>query len=198
MYPFNDEDELVKYVYGGFEEQIRLFSKKHPHHKCIYIQVDCFGGICQYGGYALLNGQKIKEESRSYDGHIYLLREIDSEYNSWYFDPFTRDAFIKKATVQGLFDFALGPLWVSLKDNFPDLIIRASAEIVSIEDNNKFHIWFTQEKDDQPISINGRLYDVSPATLDQLKMIFKESMDRLGSYEIIIELEHSRELIVIK
>lgn len=91
-YGIANSNELIDKIYE-LEDNAAKFSKKFPHKKFAIINVDCFGGTCSYYGFVVLNGEVIFNQPENTEGHIHILQQINRAYNSFYFEPFTRNFF---------------------------------------------------------------------------------------------------------
>jgi hypothetical protein len=79
------------------EANILQLSKQFPQAQFVFIDVECFGGICMYQGYICSNGHVLMREDTEEDGPEPLRRllhyigvELDEH---GYFEPFERGFF---------------------------------------------------------------------------------------------------------
>lgn len=92
-----DDYENVCTQYVTVEEELVDFSSEYPSHLFVYLEADCFGGVCEYTGFHAINGQKIKVYD-NYDAPADILKEILSPLdvkwqNGIYFEPLVRGYF---------------------------------------------------------------------------------------------------------
>ena len=161
-YGCNDLDEVLEKIYG-FEDEVIEFSKSHSNIKFVYIDVDCFGGACLYSGFAVLNGEIVYKEIDHRFGHVLLLKQLFDNYESTYFEPFTRDFFIKKGEISGFInDFSSAGLYVLFKTEFTDkskYYVDAGKNSVYLKKNNCWYLYF-EEKTEREQTVTGVVYDV--------------------------------------
>ena len=93
-YGIKNSDEILDKIYM-VENVLIDFSKLFYNTIFGYIEVDCFGGACNYKGFVVNNGKIIYRQENAMDGHINILKKINKEYDGYYFEPFTRE-FINK------------------------------------------------------------------------------------------------------
>ncbi len=80
---------------------ITAFSSEYGAQKMALIEVECFGGKCDYDGTVWQQGAIINEEALGFDSHIRLLKAVSPNYSMWHFEPFTRDYFRREAGFWG-------------------------------------------------------------------------------------------------
>jgi hypothetical protein len=92
-----EEYEAVCEQYISVEEGISEFSTEHAHHLLVYLEADCFGGVCDYTGFHVQDGTKTKIFD-DHDAPAEILKEIvaplDVKWNKGiYFEPLVRGYF---------------------------------------------------------------------------------------------------------
>lgn len=93
-YPFEDEDSAYEVAYEGLEASLRGLSARFPERSFAYIEVMCFGGVCQFEGRVVRAGEvTLSERGSSGDGHVTLLKAAGAPQKEWHFEPFTRGFF---------------------------------------------------------------------------------------------------------
>ncbi len=190
-YGCNELDEVLEKIYS-FEDEVIEFSKLYGNIKFVYIDVDCFGGACLYSGFAVLNGEILYQEENHRFGHVLLLKQLFNNYESNYFEPFTRDFFIKKGEISGfIYDFSSAGLYVLFKTEFTDkskYYVDAGKNSVYLK---KYDCWYLhfEEKTERKQTITGVVYNVDS---------FKETENLIDelfigiNYEIsILNIENS-------
>lgn len=87
------EEKLSEIMYS-LEKNLPDWSKNFPKQKFVYIDSDCFGGICLESGFVCNNGVVIfiQESEEKYLGNLLEKGEIQLK---WYFEPLTRGYFDK-------------------------------------------------------------------------------------------------------
>lgn len=98
LHPTADQVEYDKVTeqFCEVEENLPAFSTLFADTMFVYIEVDCFGGICLYSGYHVQNGVKLKEFECGAESIRLkqILQPMDINWNhSLYFEPFTRGYF---------------------------------------------------------------------------------------------------------
>jgi len=68
----------------------RLFAA-FPALAFAVVDVDCFGGVCMYGGHVERGGEQIGHVRHAHDGHQQLFALLGVPDAPWYFVGFTRD-----------------------------------------------------------------------------------------------------------
>ncbi len=93
-FPQDGADEEVEKLLA-FEDELLTWSLGFPALTCLYLEADCFGGACSYGGLVCRGGVAlVKEAARVDDGPLLrLLGAIDVEMGSAYFAPLARGFF---------------------------------------------------------------------------------------------------------
>ncbi len=90
----DDEEESL-----ALAESIRQFSERFPAVTFVYLYVECFGGVCDYAGFAIRNGERIHDEPfGGVDGNAGPLRRLVTHLgvrlgDSHYFAPLRRGFF---------------------------------------------------------------------------------------------------------
>ncbi|MGB7158053.1 MAG: hypothetical protein WBD40_08300 [Tepidisphaeraceae bacterium] len=80
-------------------ERIVAFSARHAQFTFAYVYAECFGGVCEYAGFACRNGQRIQDEPfRDVVGDYEVLRRLLVPLGidvgpSAIFEPLERDYF---------------------------------------------------------------------------------------------------------
>jgi len=89
---YTENDEEYEKILGEIYIDNRLinFSKMYPNKIIGYIEMDCHGGVCFYEGFAVKNGEVIFRQENKKDGHIDILKKINTNYTGPFFEPFTR------------------------------------------------------------------------------------------------------------
>lgn len=86
-------------VHVSLERELPEWSKQFPEVTFVCVEADCFGGHCDYSGYACRNGQILESIDRSLGGSFWeLLTQVDIELESLYFEPFVRGYFAGKGS----------------------------------------------------------------------------------------------------
>lgn len=177
-----------------FEDNTIEFSKIFPDKKFAYIYVDCFGGTCLYSGFIVENGKVLQNQIYDYPGHISLLKVLDTNYEGFYFEPFTRDFFTKKGEIAGfIYDFSIAGLWLTLKADYPDTdkyYVDGGANNLILRKHNKFYYYF-EDKGNRQLEITGTIYDDSSETLKDIEEVITNSFSGL-QYKVLIQTEQSK------
>ena len=85
-----DEEINAKLEEIYCEKRLIDFSRLYPEKIFGFIEMDCHGGFCVYGGVAVKNGETIHAIEAKENGHIDILRQINTNYLGPFFEPFTR------------------------------------------------------------------------------------------------------------
>jgi len=72
------------------EKELENFSRIYPNNIFGFIEMDCHGGFCVYGGIVVKNGEIITMIGEKENGHIDILKQINENYTGSFFEPFTR------------------------------------------------------------------------------------------------------------
>lgn len=96
----DDELEQVWEQYLNVKETLPAFSKQFRNTVFVYLEADCFGGICFYSGFHAKGGSKVKVFNDCQASPT-ILREILAPFNvtfqyGYYFEPLTRGYFDKR------------------------------------------------------------------------------------------------------
>lgn len=87
-----EEVEKLLEKYYSIESNLPEWSQKFPEQKFVYLDSDCFGGICLEEGFVCKNGEKIFTQELQERGLKNLLKYGEIQ-NSWNFKPLTRGYF---------------------------------------------------------------------------------------------------------
>ena len=95
-----DEVQARFALVGDVEHGLPSWSRAFPAIVFVYLEAECFGGICLYGGYACQDGAILARESitgRTVDesaaGLRRLLAYLGVQRDGHYFEPFERGYF---------------------------------------------------------------------------------------------------------
>jgi hypothetical protein len=186
-----DEDEVHTWSYA-MEEGLEDFSKQFPHKKFVFIEADCFGGACIYSGFAVQNGEILFQQSYDHNGHIKLLQEISPTYTEFYFEPFTRDFFVKKGEIKGkIYDFSMAGLFLLMQTDYgknPDFQVLPAYDNLLLQPQNKDYYLYFEELPQREIKVSGILYQASETILNTIRNILKDSL---------VGIKHDIEVIVL-
>lgn len=91
------EFDAICAQYVSVEEGLPGFSAEHPGHVLVYLEVDCFGGVCMYSGFHVRDGAVIRTFDAP-DAPPNILKDILSPLevrwgDNLYFAPLTRGYF---------------------------------------------------------------------------------------------------------
>jgi len=87
---YASEDDAMAAIYDGIEGGLPALSRRFPGVRFAYIDVDCFGGTCLYGGHVVVDGSDVfRLPGHSQRGHVELLARLGVTID-WHFAPFTR------------------------------------------------------------------------------------------------------------
>jgi hypothetical protein len=93
-YPFADADSAYEVLYEGVEGCLKALSMRFPARSFAYIEVMCFGGVCQFSGHVVRAGEVTTSlRGSTGDGHVTLLKAAGAPQDEWHFEPFTRGFF---------------------------------------------------------------------------------------------------------
>jgi hypothetical protein len=184
----DDEGEAYELI-NSLENGMENLSRKFPHKKFAFIEVDCFGGACIYSGFVMQNGEILLEQSNNPSGHIPLLQAISPTYSGHYFEPFTRDFFVKQGDIKGLIhDFSMAGLFVALNEDYkqhPDFeLLMAPTEYVLRPRNQNYYLHFIEQAN-REIKIIGIMYQLNEEILAQLSDLVEDALSGLN-YELEI------------
>src|SRR5262249_55897986 len=90
-----DRDEDRETVIGQnsrIESELSAWSREFPAAVFAYVEAECFGGICEYSGFACRGDAVIERVDLSDDAHVRLLRHVGIVTDG-VFEPFTRAYF---------------------------------------------------------------------------------------------------------
>lgn len=116
-FDFADEEEAYDCIMGGLEDHLAEFSRQFPQRTFGYVNVDCFGGMCLFHGFAVQDGiQMMRVADSNHEGHLQILKAMGTAHNDWHFEPFTRgfleggstDGPIRRAIMGKLIGFVRG------------------------------------------------------------------------------------------
>jgi hypothetical protein len=174
-----NEDEAYELM-AVLEDGIENFSQKFPHKKFAFIEADCFGGACIYFGFVIQNGEVLWNQSYDHSGHIPLLQAINPSYEGHYFEPFTRDFFVKQGDIQGMiYDFSMAGLFVALNEDYrqhPDFeLLIAPTEYVLRPKNQNYYLHFIEQAN-REIKIIGIIYQLNDKIIDELRALLEDTL----------------------
>jgi hypothetical protein len=179
------------------ENSPAAISKLNPEKKIAFIEVDCFGGQCTSEGKVMLDGEVVLDEEIDHIAHVKLLKLISDNYQTWHFEPFTREYFEKKGGIWGQINdgplkfFGLG-LAVAYKDN-PLFRVDMTMNELLLQKFGKFTLYL-MEPLENTIKVLGSVYDDSAETLDEITAIINEHILYTKAY-VFIELIDKDELV---
>jgi hypothetical protein len=81
----------IDYVKESIKNDLLDFSKLHLNKIFGYIELECHGGTCESEGFVVKNGKSIYNQEWEDEGHINILKKINSKYEGFFFEPFTRN-----------------------------------------------------------------------------------------------------------
>ncbi|MDP9081931.1 MAG: hypothetical protein M3O71_31335 [Bacteroidota bacterium] len=204
VHPFNGivgQVDLRNIDKVDFEEALQPISaeisKLNPDKKIAFVEVDCFGGQCTSEGKVMLDGEVILDEEIDHIAHVKLLKLISDNYQTWHFEPFTREYFDKKGGIWGQINdgplkfFGLG-LAVAYKDN-PLFRVDMTMNELLIQKFGKFTLYL-MEPLENTIKVLGSVYDDSAETLDEITAIINEHILYTKAY-VFIELIDKGEIV---
>lgn len=155
------------------DERTIEFTKHFPKKIFVYIEVDCFGGICHYDGFSVKDGIKILTQESTDSGHISLLKSIFPKYERIYFEPFTRDFFIQKGRIEGVIqDFSLGGLFIGFNSEYADTSlyrIDAGSNFLFFERMEEYYFLFESEEKSDDIKVSGVIYNDDKEILREIE-----------------------------
>ncbi|MES2108118.1 MAG: hypothetical protein V4577_05200 [Bacteroidota bacterium] len=184
-------------VEDSLQDNQAVLSGRNPANKIAFVEVDCFGGKCSSEGKVMLNGEVLLEEETDHIAHVKLLKLISDNYQTWHFEPFTREYFAKKGGIWGQIDdeplryFGLG-LAVAYKDN-PLFRVDMTMNELLLEKHGKYNVYL-MEPLENTIKVLGTIYDDSQETLDELIAIINEHILYAKAY-VFIDLIDKEEFI---
>lgn len=173
-----DEDEVDTCSYA-MQDGLEEFSKQFPHKKFVFIEADCFGGACIYSGFAVANGAILFHQSYDHSGHITMLQTICPDYEEYYFEPFTRDFFVKKGEIKGkIYDFSLAGLFLLMQTDYgqnPDFQVLPATDNLFLQPKNKDYYFYFEELPNREIKVSGIIYRLEEKVLAAMKNIIQDS-----------------------
>lgn len=89
---FSDEETWEKATAAIYDQKDNLpvWSRKFPHIGFVYIDVECFGGLCDSWGYSCRNGEKLLEREGEDSILQPLFKSIGIHLETSQFAPFER------------------------------------------------------------------------------------------------------------
>ncbi|RHX89595.1 hypothetical protein DLM75_11505 [Leptospira stimsonii] len=155
------------------DERMIEFTKRFPERIFVSIDVNCFGGICSYEGFSARNGIIILAQESTEDGHITLLKSIFPKYERIYFEPFTRDFFVRKGKIDGVIqDFSLGGLFIGFNSEYTDTSlyrIESSSNFLFFERKEEYYLLFESEEKTDDIKVSGVIYNDDKEILREIE-----------------------------
>ena len=182
---------------NSIEQIIKEISIQHPQKKFALIEVDCYGGKCDSEGKIYMGGEIIAEEDYDHTAHFKLLKIINDNYQTWHFEPFTREFFTKKGGIWGqindekLIYFGLG-IATAFQHN-PLYRVEMTPNELILEKKGDYYIYLMEPLSNR-IKILGSIINDSNETLDDLKNVLKEHILYAKSY-VFLDLIDKGEFI---
>ena len=186
---------------ADFEDSLQdnqaVLSKRNPANRIAFVEVDCFGGKCTSEGAVMLDGEVLLEEEIDHIAHVKLLKLISDNYQTWHFEPFTREYFTKKGGIWGQIDdeplrfFGLG-LAVAYKDN-PLFSVDMTMNELLLERHGKYSLYLMEPLENK-IKVLGTIYDDSQEVVNELTAIINEHILHAKAY-VFIDLIEKEEFI---
>ncbi|MNK32747.1 hypothetical protein D3C87_512150 [compost metagenome] len=179
------------------EQIVKNISRLYQQKKIALIEVDCFGGKCDSEGKIYANGDLIAEEDYDHTSHFKLLKIINDNYQTWHFEPFTREFFTKKGGIWGqindeeLIYFGLG-IATAFQNN-PLYRVQMTHNELILEKKGEYYIYLMQPLSNR-IKILGSIDNDSNETLEDLKNVLKEHILYAKSY-VFLDLIDKDEFI---
>lgn len=87
---YADEDAATEEVEGAVWNHMGELSLAFPDVPFAYVDVDCFGGTCAFGGFVVKDGIRTHSEPSSASAHVRLFEQLGVVEPQWHFAPFTR------------------------------------------------------------------------------------------------------------
>lgn len=84
--PSEREDDLAWVI----DEKLPQISHELGALPVAFVDVDCFGGTCMYGGHVMRDGAMVAHEPRSTSAHVRLFAHLGVDDPQWQFAPFSR------------------------------------------------------------------------------------------------------------
>ena len=173
---FTSLDEVSSY-FNQMEEKLVALSKQYSNHPFAFVAVDCYGGLCGSEGYVIKNGSKIFEQEEHHSGHMAILKQLDSAYNTWFYHPFTRYFFSSMGGINGeVINFTIPALTMAFHMELKDessFEINATNNELFVADPKRFDVYLMQLADGR-VKVMGSLYDDSRETIDYLTNLLDE------------------------
>jgi hypothetical protein len=190
-----NEDEVYELI-AALEDGIEDFSRKFSHKKFAFIEADCFGGACIYFGFVMQNGEILFGQSYDHSGHIPLLQAINPAFEGHYFEPFTRDFFVKQGDIKGMiYDFSMAGLFVALNEDYrqhPDFeLLIAPTEYVLRPRNQNYYLHFIEQAN-REIQIIGIMYQLNDSIIKQIGHLVEDALYGLNYTLEIRDLDKIR------
>jgi hypothetical protein len=177
--------DAYTYLRLNMRDRVEDLSAMFPQDTFVYIEVDCFGGTCEYSGFVCTKGKKTSVESASQTAHVRLLQAIAPDYTSIYFEPFSRDYFRIKGRIKGeISGMSMAGLWLALKTDWPNYYKGASELMALLEEDGVFNLTFEVAAD--KIEVKGVTFDDDTKTIAKVQSLLEESLVGMG-YHITME-----------
>ncbi|MBM9575707.1 hypothetical protein JWG45_00940 [Leptospira sp. 201903070] len=188
----SDRMDEIEELMVTLDERTVEFSRLFPEKNFVYITVNCFGGQCSYEGFCVKNGEIIFTQPSKEDGHIELLKRLNSKFESFYFDPFSRDFFVRKGRIEGVIqDLSLGALFIGLNSEYTDKTlyrIDGSSELFCFERREEYYFVFESKNGSEDIEVSGVVYNDDPQMLQEMEDLILDFFS-IRSYSVSIFLE---------
>jgi len=197
---FKNQDEVKEYFENYTENHLIQFSKKYPDNKFAFIEVDCLGGKCFSEGYIIKDGERIFAKEPHHSSHMLLLNNIEPDYKSWFFYPFTRTFFKDKGGINGeIIDFSMAGVWMAINSEFGNdnnYEISFSENEMQFLNESKFELYFMKITDER-IKVMGTLYSIEKENIDFVKNLIEEAFSGM-KYFFSLDNFETGENITIK
>lgn len=168
-----DDMQEIEEELAIIDERMIEFTKRFPEKIFVYIDVNCFGGVCSYEGFSARNGIRILAQESTEDGHITLLKSIFPEYEGIHFEPFTRDFFVRKGRIGGVIqDFSIGGLFIGFNSEYTDTSlyrIEWSSNFLLFERKEEYYLLFESDGKSDDIKVSGVIYNDDKEILREIE-----------------------------
>src|SRR5262245_2369748 len=126
---YASEDDAMAAIYEGIEGGLPALSRGFPGVAFAYIDVDCFGGTCLYGGHVVVDGGVVFRLPRpSHSGHVELLEKLGVTID-WHFAPFTRGFLLREDAAGPIRRAIAGVIDGELRFTLPALTMHLRGEL---------------------------------------------------------------------
>lgn len=192
---FKDQNEVANHFDYDIEGKVKELSIKFPEKKIAFIDVDCFGGRCTSDGYIFKNEEKILEQEPHHSGHKIILQKIYSNFNSWFFYPFTRTFFTDYGGINGdVINFSFAPICMYVIKEYGDnkeYTLQATANEMLLDCPEKFNLYFMKINDNW-IKITGSILINDNELFQKVKNIIEDIFTGLEYCVQIDNLENGK------